>query len=278
MNKTYIEISIPCREQERDPLVGQIARLGCMGFLETDAGLLCYFDQGTWNDEKMQILAGLLPPEMHPDIREIREENWNERWERSIEPVEVGSRFAVVPSWCRYANSGGRIVISIDPKMSFGTGHHESTRLAITLLERHFHPGWTLLDVGTGTGILAIAAAKLGAKGATGIDTDGWAVSNARENVIANGLEDKVVISDEPVRTFSGRSFDCIAANLSYAVISDLLACLHELLRPGGILILAGLLSTDRSSMTRDVAGAGLMMMDECSENEWIALAVRRLS
>ena len=192
-----------------------------------------------------------------------------------MQPIEVGKRLVIKPSWCPYDNIGNRLVIQIDPKMSFGTGYHESTRLTLVLLEKHTRPGCSIFDVGTGTGILAIAAVKLGAQSGVGIDNDEWAIANAQENVTANGLAEKIVISPAPVPEIHS-TFDLITANLSFPTIVELLNDFRRTLHDGGILLLSGLLDSDQKEILRHLELNGFEIVDRLSENEWIALAARK--
>jgi ribosomal protein L11 methyltransferase len=193
--KTFLEISISAAPSQQELLIPTMVELGCDGFRQMDSSLLCYIDKSRWGEDKFETLQLQLKSLLRTissnaviAITEILEENWNEQWEHSLQPIEVGKRLVVKPSWTEYAARPGAIVITIDPKMSFGTGYHESTRLTLQFLEQFVNPGSTVLDVGTGTGVLAIAAIKLGARAAVGIDIDDWSITNAKENTLLNGV------------------------------------------------------------------------------------------
>ncbi|MCK5571729.1 MAG: 50S ribosomal protein L11 methyltransferase [Bacteroidetes bacterium] len=168
------------------------------------------------------------------------------------------------------------MALTINPKMSFGTGYHESTRLAAGLLESYLRPGMTVLDTGTGTGILAIASVKLGAREATGIDTDEWAHNNARENADLNHVRHLVHLRLCSVKDLDRKRFDIILANLQKDVIQELLHDMVDRLGPTGILILSGLLEADESPMEEELRAEGVCIMQKVQENEWIALAAQR--
>ncbi|HEV8538253.1 MAG TPA: 50S ribosomal protein L11 methyltransferase [Bacteroidota bacterium] len=280
--KSYLEISITMSEGERELLIPAMVELGCGGFQETDTSLLCYFDQTGWNKgNHAAIESGLnkILETIHTNaavqFREFSEENWNEQWERTLRPVEVGERLVVKPTWCTYSGPSNRIIIEIDPKMSFGTGYHESTRLALRSLEQYLQPGMNVLDVGTGTGILAIAAAKLGASASTGMDIDDWSIENATENVLRNKVQDLVAISKSPLQQLTSRSFNLITANLTLNTIVDYLDEFGRLLTVNGVALLSGLLEQDRDSMAQALDKKNFTVIDELSENEWIGLVTR---
>ena len=257
--------------------------LGCQGFQETDAHLLCYIDKSQWDKQKFFRLKTELTSLLHTisanaaiSMREIQEENWNDQWERSIQPIEIGKRLVIKPSWGEYTNVSNRTVIQIDPKMSFGTGYHETTRLTLQLLEQFVLTSCTLLDVGTGTGILSIAAVKLGAASAVGIDIDSWSIENAQENIKANHVQDAVVISDKSMKELHNRMFDIITANLTLNTNIELLEDFSRLLRNNGILLLSGLLINDEELMVNHLSKHNFHVEIKLSENDWIALACKR--
>ena len=281
--KTYLEITIPADESERELLIAPMADLGCKGFLETDSSLNSYLEIGRLTSGQLASLPDRLNSILNalaitgkPSMREIPEENWNRRWEESIESIEIGERFVIKPSWRSYPEGTEKLVLEIDPKMSFGTGHHETTRLCLRLLERWLKSGSRVLDVGTGTGILAIAAVKLGAAAAVGIDVDDWSVSNALENVKANGLAGSVRISEASFQEFNGEQFDCVLANLSLDTISEGLHSLVGLTIQNGLLILSGFLCSDATTIEKRLAALGLAIADRLDEGDWMAVVVRR--
>ena len=260
-----------------------MVELGSVGFQETDSFLLSYFDKSRWSDDsfdrfKNDLRLLLQKVSVNADVRfqEIREENWNEQWEKTIQPIEIGERFTIKPSWSEYNNRDHRIVIQIDPKMSFGTGYHETTRLILRLLEKYVVEGSTVLDVGTGTGILAIGSVKLGAASAVGIDIDDWSIQNAQENILSNKVAGRVVISDRPLDTFDSSSVDLIAANLTLNTNIQLLNQFLRVLKTKGVLILSGLLLGDHDAITEHLVEKRFHILDELIENEWIAITAQK--
>lgn len=281
--KIYLEISISANEQQRELLIPTMLELGCVGFQETETELLSYFNKSNWSEEKFNTLKVELKQILqtissNADIRlrELQEENWNEQWEQSIQPIEIGEKLVIKPSWASYENNDKRIVIQIDPKMSFGTGYHETTRLTLQLLEKYLIPHCSLLDVGTGTGILAIAAVMLGAETAMGIDIDEWSIENAKENVLANHVDEHVSISYTPLETLQYDSFHLVTANLTLNTNIEMLSEFHRLLKDNGILLLSGLLKTDREIMIEHLEKRSFKILEEQIENDWIAIAAEK--
>jgi Ribosomal protein L11 methylase len=206
----------------------------------------------------------------------IEKINWNEEWEKSVQPIEIGERFVVKPSWAEYKGDKDRIILHIDPKMSFGTGYHETTRLTLRLLEKYMEKDYEVVDVGTGTGILAIAAVKLGCKKATGTDIDEWSIENASENVARNQVESAISIEDKSLNDFAAESIDLITANLTLNTNTEFLKEFHRILKDGGKLLLSGLLHSDKNAMERNLISNSFEVLSALTENEWIAIAAAK--
>jgi ribosomal protein L11 methyltransferase len=174
------------------------------------------------------------------EVVEVVDDSWQDVWKRYAEPVEVGP-LVVAPAWRPVPVDAGRVVLTIDPGPCFGSGTHPTTRLLLTELSRHLRPGATVFDVGTGSGILAVAAAHLGADRVVAVDIDPAAVAVADNNMLANGVADRVEVSTRPV-TDVGGSFDVVVANLTAAVLAELAGPLVAAVAPGGLVLLSGLL------------------------------------
>lgn len=282
MPKTYIEVAIDAGQPLAEEAVGLLTQLGFEGFWEDGTALRCYMSTERWDGAMLQevqrVLRLLLPSSQVPaptvDVRTVEEENWNERWEATIRPIHVTDRIVIAPTWAKYAPAPHEILILIDPKMSFGTGYHESTRLALLLLQRFIRHRPSVLDVGTGTGVLAIAAVKLGAREAFALDTDEWAYENAIENVALNGVRDAVHILPGDISAAPAGPFDLIVCNIQRTIIERMLTELRQRLAPRGTLILSGLLQSDRQPLLQSLRAASLRESEELVENEWVAFAV----
>lgn len=203
-------------------------------------------------------------------FREVEGRDWLAEWKKSWRPVEVG-RFVVAPPWSEVEEGGGRLVIRIEPGMAFGTGTHETTRLCLAAIEKQFH-GRSLLDVGTGTGILAIAAAKLNPTARIeACDTDPLAVSVAEENARVNGVGDRIEFRAGTVDDTTA-SADLVCANLTADVILPLLPAL--LGATCGRLVLSGILTTQVPQVTARLIELGVGDYEMTSDGEWVAFVV----
>lgn len=278
--KTYLEISISASNPQQELLIPTMTELGCHGFMDTDTELLCYIDKSLWSEEKysqlqhdLKTILRTISSNADIRIKEIQEENWNKQWESTIQPIEIGSKLVIKPSWAEYQNSNNKIIIQIDPKMSFGTGYHETTRLTLNLLEKYIKKGDNVLDVGTGTGILAIAAIKLGADFSLGLDNDEWSISNANENVSVNDLERHIEISDKPLSELPVRKYDLITANIALPTILELFPEMTKRLKENGTILFSGLLTNDEYSIREKISEKGLTILELITEGEWIAIA-----
>ncbi len=272
--KTYLEISIGASQPKQELLLPTMIELGCHGFGETETELLCYIEKSLWSEEKFERLKTEIKTDIK--IKEIQEENWNETWEKSIQPIEVGNKITIKPSWANYENTSGRIVIQIDPKMSFGTGYHETTRLTLQLLEKYIKKEDILLDVGTGTGILAIAAIKLGGSRAIGIDNDEWSIYNAKENVAANNLSDFIEITDSALASLPETQYDLLTANIMLNTILVMLPDIVKRTKSGGVILCSGLLLIDDEPFSSGIAKYNLKIKEKLTEGEWLAFAVQK--
>ncbi len=273
-----IEVLVEAKPELHDHLVAELADLGYEGFLQTESHLTAYVpadrDSARLRDltrRTVKNLGSCTPV----NFSLIRERNWNEEWERSATAVEVG-RFIILPTWSTL-DVGDREPLWIDPKMSFGTGHHESTRLALRLMEKHFRSGSLVLDAGSGTGILSIAAVRLGARSVTAFDIDPWAAENFAENVMRNGVSDRVSFVSGDMGSVTGTGFDLIVANINRNVLVEICRDMSDRLRDAGRLILSGVLKSDRDSMIRVGEACSLALADEATEGPWWAAVFSRL-
>lgn len=215
-----------------------------------------------------------------PALSTVRTEDWSNSWKANFKPLRLGRRLLVVPSWEVPQPREDDIVLRLDPGMAFGTGGHETTRLCLELLERIMDEMPTLispsvLDLGTGSGILAMAAVLLGAGRVCAVDIDPQAVEVARENLAANGLAGQVELGATPIESLTG-AFDIILGNILAEELVRLAPHLTERLADGGILVLSGILAEKEGFVRKGFAPQPLAYLETRHEGEWVALLYRK--
>lgn len=209
----------------------------------------------------------------------MKEEDWANSWKKYFKPVRIGKRLVVVPTWETYTPNHNDIILEMDPGMAFGTGTHETTRLCAMMVEEHMKPGSKVLDLGTGSGILAIAAAKLGAESVRAYDIDPVAVRVAEENCRENGCTNiKCGISDllAGVEMPEG-GFDFICANIVADIICRMASDIAGYIRYGGLLAVSGIIDTQAERVRRALENGGLTLVCTTAENDWNAMLFSRV-
>lgn len=206
--------------------------------------------------------------------REIDEEDWAQSWKAFFKPVRVCSRIVIKPSWEDFVPGPLDVVINIDPGMAFGTGSHPTTVLSLSLINTHLQTGDSFLDVGVGSGILAIAAAKLGAKKIWGVDNDETAVAIAAQNLQRNRVEPERyrLICGNLTDDVDGR-FDIVAANILADVILELLPGLERVLKPDGVFICSGVIEAKRDKVIRAMQKSRFEILEDLTQKGWVAIA-----
>lgn len=205
----------------------------------------------------------------------VAPQNWNANWEQSIEPQTIG-KFYVRPTWGEAYYGDEYIELLIDPKMAFGTGYHATTRLLLEWIPEVVKGNEEVLDAGTGTGILAIAALKAGAKQAFGFDIDEWSEDNAKENMALNGVDSFEVKLGSTETIPAEKQYDLILANINRNALLDLIPILNAHLKPGGKLLLSGLLEADESTILKVTDKQLLTHVATRQQKEWIALLLSK--
>jgi ribosomal protein L11 methyltransferase len=207
----------------------------------------------------------------------LSEEDWAHAWREFFPILRVSPRLLVCPTWRSYRPRQGEAVIRLDPGMAFGTGQHPTTLMCLRALEELLRPEMAVLDLGTGSGILALAAAKLGAASVLARDIDPQAAAVARENVRLNALEAVVRVEEGGLDDAPRPAFDLAMANISAAVIVEMAPALAEVLRPGGALIVAGFSAESAERVSRALTGTGLVVERALADSDWRAFIARRL-
>jgi len=240
---------------------------------------------GPWQEAELQEYLGrlsghgLLP--LGLEMREVAEEEWAESWKAHFKPFKVTPRLVIRPPWQEYPAGPEEMVITIYPGMAFGTGRHPTTALCLEALEEIWGQDlplnvgpWPVLDVGTGTGILALAAARLGA-GVLAIDVDPEAVAAALDNVRLNALQDRIWVEATPLNALR-QQFALILANLTAPDLLQWAEALAARLVAGGALIISGFLTEDRPDLEARFLSLGLAAVGSYVHEDWVALVLRR--
>lgn len=263
----HIQISIEASEEQQELLISALSELGATGFEQTDTHLLVYFDEASFPSyEVNETLEGY-----NTSVQTIGQQNWNALWESNFQPVVVDD-FCAVRAHFHEPIEGVLHEILITPKMSFGTGHHATTWMMMQQMRDLDFAGKQVFDFGTGTGILAILAEKLGAAHIDAIDNDEWSIENGIENAERNSCSRINLYLDSSVPK---KQYDIILANINRNVILMHLEHLVKAVVPQGFILFSGLLTTDEPDIVQACEGQGLKLVKQQSRNNWISLLMQ---
>ncbi len=213
-----------------------------------------------------------------PTFQFIAEEDWAKAWKKQLKVLRVGQHIIIQPSWLDYSPASKDVVIQLDPGMAFGTGLHPTTQMCLAALEKLVRSGAGVLDLGTGSGILAIAAAKLGARHVLAVDNDPQAVKVARDNVAANGVQEVVSVERGSLSKVSA-SYDLVVVNILAKVIIEMAQeGLATRVRPGGVLIAAGIIADQAPKVVAALEQGTLTLTGQHQEGDWISLLASPLT
>ncbi|MCU0572142.1 MAG: 50S ribosomal protein L11 methyltransferase [Syntrophobacteraceae bacterium] len=282
-----IEVIVP--EEDAEALAFDVAELLGLGVEMTAEGFRYYVDPETERSSTEDAVGRLLAsygdrnPEKAPAVTlrrsTLEEDDWADRWKVHFKPMRVGRQFVICPTWEVLQPAEGDRVIVMDPGRAFGTGHHETTRLCLEWLEDcsrgHRLDAMSLLDLGTGSGILAMAAALLGFDGVVALDIDEEAVEVARENLVVNGLEARVLLMVGSLPELAQR-FHVVVANIQASPLMAMAQPLAEHLHPGGMLVLSGILIEQEPKVRATFELEGLALVERRIDGEWCLLAFKR--
>lgn len=276
----YIKLVIAVDDNYQESLISELLELEFDAFEQQEGRIITYVPKERFNDVHREQIEGILrvyPGEGHIESEEVvADQNWNEQWEQTIKAQSIG-RFFVKPTWSQESPPSDSILLEIDPKMAFGTGYHETTRLMLKLLPAVIQKGDHVLDAGTGTGILAIASLKLGAGKAFAFDIDEWSISNTRENILLNEVSDRITIQKGSAGVIPEDTlYDVVMANIERNTILDMLPKLTGVLKAGGRMLLSGLLEKEENIISERSEELGLEVKEIRQENEWIAFLLNK--
>jgi ribosomal protein L11 methyltransferase len=316
----WLEITVNCEPEHAEAVADVLARYAPGGVaiqqnaldlkgerwspdgpLEPIAAVRAYLPMDTELEEKRRQVEEALwhlrqiasIPE--PQFSTIKEEEWATAWKEHFHVTRIGGRFVIKPTWREYTPQPDDVVIELDPGMAFGTGLHPTTQMCLMALEKHLRPGDRVLDLGTGSGILAIGAAKLGADAILAVDIDPVAVESARANVAANGVNSTVQVEpgslaqvsnirfqiskDDANQRFEiwNLEFDIVLVNILAKIIIELAGQgLSEMVRPAGLAVFAGLIDTQEADVQGVLERAGLQVIERHQANDWVGLVCRK--
>jgi ribosomal protein L11 methyltransferase len=272
----YLEFKIKCAEDFREILIAELAEIGFDSFLENDEGIDAYAVEDDFDREKFDEIIAQYQEIAQISLSEAKmpKVNWNEEWEKNYDPIEVDDLVYVRASF-HQPQPGFRHEIVINPKMSFGTGHHATTFQMLRHQGELDHTGKRVLDVGSGTGILAIMAQLLGAREVEAFDIDDWCVENGNENFDLNGLKTRMGLGT--IRQVNPQGpFDIVLANINKNVLLDEMEVYVGLLTTQGLLLLSGFYSEDIDDLLEVAEPLGLKLVKQSTKDNWAALILQK--
>jgi ribosomal protein L11 methyltransferase len=272
MTRKWLVVTVAASNDPADVVSTRLLDLGGSAIHQNNEQLTTYVplpdDVEAWVQQAEHHLGTAVQWSIQDD------QDWSEQWKRGLQPRRVGRRFVVAPTWTQPNLREGDHVISIDPEIAFGTGEHATTRGALRFIEAFVEPGNRVLDVGTGSAILAIGAAMRGAREVLAVEYDEDAMINARDNIERNRVADVVRLDTAMVdaaylQRCGDAAFDLIAANVLSGVLRPLLPAFHRALKPSGYLILGGILEEEAEELIEAAEAAAFRLRGEDLEEEW---------
>ncbi|GIM28078.1 ribosomal protein L11 methyltransferase [Clostridium polyendosporum] len=311
MNGTWIEVKVVTKSEALEPISGIFYALDCKGVAIEDPNDILGREQGplTWDfadinilehkgnaavvkayfskednidevinyvEEKIKELKdiGINVGEGKVVRTEMHEEDWANNWKKYYKPTKVGNRIVIKPIWEAYVESDEELVVELDPGMAFGTGNHETTRMCVEALEKYVKADTTVFDIGTGSGILAIVASKLGAKHVVGVDLDPVAVDSAKENVEFNKLDNIEILEGNLLDVVNGKA-DIVVANIIAEIICILTDDVKKVLNKEGLFITSGIIHDRRQMVIDKLQGSGFEVVEVNMDGEWNCIVAK---
>ena len=273
MDSIYIayDFIVSPKEPATEMLIAQLGYIGFESFVENENGVIAYIQKKEWNSDKVEDLYLLNSNEFDITFNhsEIEQTNWNKEWEKNFNPIQVNGQVSIRAPF--HENPSLNFDIVIEPKMSFGTGHHETTHMMVQHLLALDLKNKKVLDMGCGTGILAIFAEMKGAQPTDAIDIDSWCYENSLENVQRNGCKHITVLEGDS-SLLKGREYDVVIANINRNILLSDMKTYTDCLSENGVLLLSGFYKDDISVIETEVIKYGLVLDKMIQKNNWVAL------
>ncbi len=271
-----IQVSIAASADIAEILMAELAEIGFDIFEENSKGIDAFCLESLFDEAQMKEIfdryIGL--GSIDYTLQKIEKQNWNEVWETNYEPIRISDKVFIRASF-HEPEAGFQLDIVINPKMSFGTGHHETTSLMVENLFSIDLNGKTVLDAGTGTGILAFVANKLGASKVRGFDIDDWSVENSIENAALNNCEDIPFVKGT-IREEDATTYDVLIANINRNILLDEMEEYGNRLVSGGYLLLSGFYTQDVSTLEKKAASFGIQKIKSLEKNNWVSMLLKK--
>lgn len=279
MDYTQVTIQLkPYSQQAAEILTALLAELGFDSFTDLPDGILAYIPTHEYNAKYLEDFFTNLPLEIEAtySVEHIKDQNWNKQWESNFDPITV-EKFCRIRAPFHPPESGFDLELVIEPKMAFGTGHHQTTWLMIREIFSLDLTQKAVLDMGCGTGILAIVAEKRGAKKVLAIDNDSWAFDNAKENIAANCCV-KIDVELGDADNLHNKKFDVILANINLNILLNDMETYTQCLNSNGLLIMSGILTSDIETIKQAAIQNGLEPISTETKNDWALVHTKKTS
>lgn len=273
--EAYFEFQIRCSEDVKEQLIAELAEEEYEGFVETDEGFSAYVTSSLFKREVFEQL--LQKYEINPATvaqSHIEQQNWNAQWEAGYEPIVIDNNVIVKAPFHRIEKHYPYELL-IQPKNTFGTGHHETTQLMLRLMLQVDLTGKRVFDYGSGTGVLAVMASKMAAASVYAIDIDDWSAENISENTELNDVRN-IIFEQGDLSVVKPQKFDVILANINKNILLFSFAPLADLTEAGGTLLISGFYEGDLEDLKTGAAGAGFLFQQHITLNNWCAASFKR--
>ena len=301
MEKTFFELSVKVPSEVSDiicevirdnfnteGIVTSYQKFKDLECILTDETIKAYIQQEnldissvkTLLNEKKQIFeeCGLIEKsdvEWEVSVKKVENEDWSKTWKSFWKPLKISDKIVICPTWEKYDARKDEIKISLDPGNAFGTGTHATTQLCVRAAEKYMINGADVADIGSGSGILAICAKKLGAKSAIGVDTDETVEETARENAKINGIDD-IVFKTADITVLSSEKYDFVFANILHNVLAQIMADLKRITKQNGFIVLSGILKGKEGVVFEAVEKNDLTVVETLTQGDWFAIVVKK--